>query len=546
MAQERPASGSSDVDNRDSASDCNSSEELNGDSCCVTRSIQTYEACSNGVVTTETWTGNGNPVDDDTATRTYCVGASARTATICGSSNQDDQPTTAECQNQGKVRNSAGCCAAVLTYEACSNGVVTTEPWTGSGNPVNDDTATRTYCVGSSVRTETICASSDDDDRPNSCGTGYSLNSVDCCEQDRTYEACSNGVVSTKPWTGSGNPVNDDTATRYYCVGASARTAPICGSTDRNDKPTSCSSGYSLNSGGCCAEDTVPQTYEACSNGVVTTEPWTGSGNPVNDDTATRTFCDGAVKDTEPICGSNDIDDRPNSCATGYSLNSVDCCEQDRTYQACSNGVLTTKPWTGNGNPVDDDTATRYYCVGASARTAPICGSTDRNDKPTSCSSGYSLNSGGCCAEIPTYEACSNGVVTTKPWTSNGNPVDDDTAIRTFCDGAVKDTEPICGSNDIDDRPNSCSSGYSLNGDRCCEEDPTRGIEYYCDAGVVKEREASGTADVYNLDSASDCTSRQLLNSDSCCVSRGTESYCDSNGVAQERLASRHGGREQS
>ena len=197
--------------------------------------------------------------------------------------------------------------------------------------------------------------------------TGYSLNSVDCCEQDQTYEACSNGVLTTKPWTGSGNPVDDDTATRYYCVGASARTATICGSTDQLEHPDSCRTGYSLNSVDCCEQD---QTYEACSNGVLTTKPWTGSGNPVDDDTATRYYCVGASARTATICGSTDQLEHPDSCRTGYSLNSVDCCEQDQTYEACSNGVLTTKPWTRSGNPVDDDTATRYYCVGASARTA--------------------------------------------------------------------------------------------------------------------------------------------------------------------------------
>ena len=184
VAQERPASGTDDVDNLDKASDCTSSEELNGQSCCVTRSTQTYEACSNGVVTTEPWTSSGSPVDDDTATRYYCVGASARTEPICGSTDDDDHPN--RCAT-GYSLNSVDCCAQDRTYQACSNGVVTTEPWTGSGNPVDDDTATRTYCVGANERTETICASTDDDDKPRSCATGYSLNDVDCCEEDRTY-----------------------------------------------------------------------------------------------------------------------------------------------------------------------------------------------------------------------------------------------------------------------------------------------------------------------------------------------------------------------
>ena len=59
--------------------------------------------------------------------------------------------------------------------------------------------------------------------------------------------------------------------------------------------------------------------------------------------------------------------------------------------------MLTTKPWTGNGNPVDDPIATRYYCVGAAERTALICASTDDDDKPRSCGSGYSFNADDCC-----------------------------------------------------------------------------------------------------------------------------------------------------
>ena len=431
VAQERPASGSSDVDNLDSSSDCTSSEELNSDSCCVTRSTQTYLACSNGVVTPETWTGSGSPVDDDTATRTYCVGASKRTATICGSSNQDDQPTTAECQNQGKVRNSAGCCAAVLTYEACSNGVVTPEPWTGSGNPVNDDTATHFYCVGAVKHADLICASVDDD-----------------------------------------------------------------------DLPTSCSSGYSLNSSGCCAQDTEPLTYEACSNGVVTPEPWTGSGNPVNDDTATHFYCVGAVKHADLICASVDDDDLPTSCSSGYSLNSSGCCAEIPTYEACSNGVVTTKPWTGNGNPVNDPTATRYFCIGATADEELICASRDRNDKPRSCGAGYSLNGNRCCELDPP-------------------PPPPQTATETYCDSRGNaQTRTISGTQDLDslDSAADCTSRQALNSQSCCQP---LGNESYCDSnGNAQTQLASGFQDVDNLDSSSDCASDEELNSQSCCVEK--------------------------
>ena len=267
----------------------------------------------------------------------------------------------------------------------------------------------------------------------------------------------------------------------------------------------------------------------------------------------TETYCDSnGVAQERPASGSSDVDNRDSAsdCNSSEELNSDSCCVSRgiQTYEACSNGVVTTETWTSSGSPVDDDTATRYYCVGASARTATICASSDDDDKPTSCSSGYSLNTAGCCAaatEPPTYQACSNGVVTTEEWIGSGNPVDDDTATRTYCIGATPAEELICASSDRDDQPRNCGAGYSLNDLGCCERDPPppppppQGTETYCDSsGVARERPASGTEDEDNLDTASDCTSRQLLNSDSCCQVRGNESYCDSNGNAQTRLAS--------
>ena len=529
VAQERPASGTSDVDNLDKASDCTSSEELNSDSCCVSRGTQTYLACSNGVVTTEPWTRSGNPVNDDTATHFYCVGAVKHADLICASDDDDDLPTSC---SSGYSLNTGGCCAqdtAQQTYQACSNGVLTTKPWTHSGSPVDDPVATRYFCIGATPDDEPICASRDRDDRPNSCGSGFSLNTSGCCAPDtepQTYQACSTGVVTTKPWTRSGNPVNDPVATRYFCIGATPDDEPICASRDRDDRPNSCRTGYILNIDGCCEPDTEPQTYQACSDGVLTTKPWTRSGNPVDDDTATRYYCVGASARTDPICGSTDQRERPTRCSTGFSLNTGGCCAPDtepQTYQACSDGVLTTKPWTGSGNPVDDDTATRYYCVGASARTDPICGSTDQLEHPDSCRTGYSLNSVDCCEQDP-------------PPIPNG--------IETYCDSnGVAQEREAPGTDDVDklDKVSDCTSRQTLNSDSCCVDLPPRGIESYCDSnGVAREREAPGTDNVNNLDEASDCTSRQTLNSDSCCVDlppRGTERYCDSSGVAQERPA---------
>ena len=362
-----------------------------------------------------------------------------------------------------------------------------------------------------------------------------------------------------------------------YCDSyGNARTRPSGSSQNVNslDRASDCTSGETLNGNSCCVAGCTQTARPACSSGRAYTwntsqcrwirstvsRPSCGGQTATWDsgscswdcpNLGTENYCDSnGVAQERPASGTSDVDnlDKASDCTSSEELNSDSCCvtRSTQTYQACSNGVVTTETWTGSGNPVNDDTATHFYCVGAVKHADLICASVDDDDLPTSCSSGYSLNSSGCCAEIPTYEACSNGVVTTKPWTRSGNPVDDPTATRYFCIGATPDDELICASSDRRERPTSCGSGYSLNSDGCCEQDdippippPTNGTETYCDSsGVAKERTAPGTDDVDNLDKESDCTSRQALNSQSCCETLGDESYCDSSGNARTRLAS--------
>ena len=207
----------------------------------------------------------------------------------------------------------------------------------------------------------------------------------------------------------------------------------------------------------------------------------------------------------------------------------MDCCEQDQTYQACSNGVLTTKPWTRSGSPVDDPVATRYFCIGATPDDEPICASGDRNDKPRSCGTGFSFNNDDCCEQDPPPPP---------------PPPPPPRGIERYCDSSgVAQERPAPGIADVDnlDKASDCTSRQILNSDSCCVA-ITYGTKRYCDSnGVAQEPRRPAPTDVNNLDKASDCTSGQTLNSDSCCVDPppppGIESYCDSNGVAQEREA---------
>ena len=116
-----------------------------------------------------------------------------------------------------------------------------------------------------------------------------------------------------------------------------------------------------------------PQTYEACSNGVVTTQPWTGFGNPVNDDTATHYLLRRRESSVLQISSAQatDDDDLPTSCSYRLQPQQQRLAALSRTepIEACSNGVLTTKPWTRSGNPVDDPTRRpATYCIGATPR----------------------------------------------------------------------------------------------------------------------------------------------------------------------------------
>ena len=142
------------------------------------------------------------------------------------------------------------------------------------------------------------------------------------------------------------------------------------------------------------------------------------------------------------------------------------------------------------------------------------------------CAAGERIVSGSC-QTCPTYDECVGNSLQAQTYCGDGAPPGDAyQASYQACVGGSTVTLNAC-----------VNGGGSAPSDSPCG--PTPGTETYCDSnGVARTRPASGTDDEDNLDSASDCTSSEELNSDSCCEALGTESYCDSSGNAQTQPAS--------
>ena len=489
-------------------------------------------------------------------------------------------------------------CERCPTYETCVGNTIRTRTWCDPGDPPGDGqydyyqacsngaTVNRRVCLdpGETVPADAPCNNG-------SCNSNERLVSG-VCEPCPDYVACAGDMLSSREWCNAGSPPADATTASYQsCQGGSTVTLQACltsGQSAPADNPcsTTCPSGQRLVGSSC---ESCPD-YWTCSGTRRVEREWCNAGSPPADSyTTTYQGCRNGSTTTLNACvegGDMAPADAPcDTCPSGQRLVGSSC-QTCPTYLTCRSGNLRNTDWCNTGSPPADaykttyedcsrgSTVTREACVlgGDSAPADSPCESTqgtetycdsngnaqtrpsgstqdvDNLDSAYDCNSGEMLNSDSCCVSrgTQTYQACSNGVVSTQPWNRPGSPVDDDTATRYFCNGATPDDELICASSDRDDKPRSCGTGYSLNSDGCCEQDeippippPTNGTETYCDSsGVAKERPAPGTADVDNLDKASDCTSRQALNSDSCCQTLGTKSYCDSSGNAQTELAS--------
>ena len=404
-----------------------------GDSAPASAWINTYQVCSGGTLSSRTECldpGDSATADDTVGTETYCGGS----RTICGSDTDSRSATERYCQGSSSRSRTV--------YGTCTD--------------EDNRSATRWYCQGSQSRSTTIYNTClDDDDRSatrHTCGGGTTIYGT--CTDEQVYEAtewyCQGGSSRTR--TISGTCTDNDTrsgterycqgsssrtrtvsgicgtednrtATRYYCSGSSLQTTTLYGTcTDDDDRPSSCGSGYVMNSSGCC---------EPCS--------------------AVDTYCGG----TRPISGCTDTDSR----------------EATETY--CSGGSTRTRTIYGTCTDRDVRAATRYSCSGSSLQTSTLTGTcTDEDDRPSNCSSGYELNSDGCCEACSSTETYCVGSSTRTRSISGCADVDSRSATRTYCDSnANAQTTTITACVDEDDRPSSCPSGSSMNGDGCCEED---------------------------------------------------------------------------
>ena len=486
-AATRPASGTSNVNSLDSASDCTPSQGLNSDSCCVAKGTETY--CD----------ANGN----------------VQTQPASGTSNVDSRP--ASCPS-GEVMNGVGCCVGKGTETYCdANGNAATRPASGTSNVNSLDSAAD--CTSSQV-----------------------LNSNSCCVAKGTETYCdANGNAATRPASGTSNVNSLDSAadctssqvlnsnsccvakgTETYCdANGNVQTQPASGTSNVNslDSASDCTPSQVLNSNSCCVAK------------------------------GTETYCNGSILATRPASGTADVSNLPTSCPSGQEINGVGCCgrcsstqrycdssgnEQTRSIAACSNSDIRS--------------ATAFSCSsGAEVRTVipNTCADTDtRSATETYCNGTTSATRSvsSVCSNTDTRSAtafsCSNGVEVRTRVTGVCVDTDSRSATKTYCDAndrkATENLSATC--TDIDTRPASCPSGEVKNTDGCCVG---KGIETYCDAnGNAATKPASGTSNVNSLDSASDCTPSQVLNINSCCVARGTETYCDANGVPRTRLAS--------
>ena len=606
-------------------------ERIVGNSC---QTCPTYDECSGGTLTTKTWCNDGNPpADDRRVSYRSCVSDATVTLNAClnaGDSDPADQPCVVVC-GPGE-RDGGGFCEPCPTYRTCdASGNLSTQTHCAAGSPpgsaqiVNHQacqsgsTVTLQACVaaGGSPPANTPCSTT--------CQSGERLVSG-VCEPCPTYRACdSNGDYVTKTFCSPGNPpvdarqtyniecVNGNTENVRHCIGDDGLAS------DPGDVP--CPGENCIYYDGCeqpsgWTRDAVIQSYYHCAvNPVPRPTPQVFTRRLCEDRgqsweyTATRYHC---VGEDGFASVANVPDD---DVCDGWCENYFTCPD---LYLTGANPNLFTSLHCGNGVPEDAYSVARTRCVNGRTTTFEVCigegGHTyDPGNTPCVTCASNEREISGRCETCPTYYVCNGNnrveerycedgsppsdaqtvsfrscvggrTVTTNTCVAPGGttPPDDPCAptqgIETYCDSnGNAQTRPAGGTSNVNnlDQASDCTSGETLNGNSCCVacpqtarpactagrsytwdanqcrwirstvsrpscggqtatwdsgscswDCPNLGTETYCDSnGVAQERPASGTDDVDNLDKASDCTSREELNGDSCCVSRGTQTY---------------------
>ena len=432
---------------------------------------ETY--CSGSRTRTRTITGTCTDRDTTGARRYYCSGSISRSQSIAGCVDDDDRSATETYCSGTRVRTRTvtGICAdrditGALRYTCRGSSTVSTD----IAGCVNDDqrSATETYCSGSRERTRTITGTCVDTDTTGATryycsGSSSRSQSIAGCVDDDDRSAtetyCSGTRTRTRTITGTCMDRDTTGATETYCSGSSMRTRDIAGCRDRDLRPSNCPSGQELNGDGCCAPCSSTERY--CSGSNKRTRPISGCTD-VDNRSATETYCSGTRTRTRTISGT--CTDRDVTGATRYTCNGsstvetdIDGCVDDDDRSAtetyCSGGSTRTRTITGTCTDRDVTGATRYYCSGSSSRTQSISGCVDDDDR----------------SATETY--CSGSSERTR--TISGTCTDRDTrsATETYCSGSVVLTSSLTSTcTDVDSRPSSCSSGFALNSDGCCEE----------------------------------------------------------------------------
>ena len=593
---------------------CGPNERLVGSGC---QTCPTHDQCVGGTLTTQTWCNAGNPpADDRRISYRSCVGGSTVTLNACvNASDPDptDQPCVVVC-GPGE-RDAGGYCEPCPTYRVCdASGNLATQTWCNAGSPpdsaqlVNyqacqsgaDVTLQACVASGGTPPANTPCATT--------CPSGQRL-VAGSCQTCPTYDTCTassgssrTGLTVSNRFCDPGNPPRTArTRWNYACVGGDTEAIWHCIgegglSSDPGDVP--CPGERCIEYDGCdkptgSARDDVIQRYYKCGTNpvarpapqVVTRRSCEGRGQSW-EYTATIYHCIGR----DGLARLADVPD--DDLCDSYCENYYTCPDRVltggvnatlRTSTHCvSDGVpfpesayAVSRKYCLNGNTID-----RAFCIGEGGLAA------DPGDDPCVVCGANQREVNGSCQPCPTYYVCNGNNRAQARWCNSGNPpsnawtttfqscvggstvtvntcvspggsapADDPCGsptqgIETYCDSRGNaQTRPASGTQNVNslDTASDCNSGEMLNSDSCCVRDtsppppppPGRGTETYCDSsGNAQTRPASGSADEDNLDSSSDCTSRQALNSDSCCQTLGTKSYCDSSGNAQTQLAS--------
>ena len=420
----------------------------------------TEQYCSGNSSRTRTVSGVCGTVDNRSVTEQYCQGTTLRSRTLTGTCTTPPSPTATEtyCSGSSSRTRSITGCANVDSRSAtrwyCSGSTSLSTTITGTCADDDDRSGTEQYCSGSSSRTRT---------RSGICGT------VDNRSATRWY--CSGSSSYSTTLTGTCTDEDDRSGTEQYCSGSSSRTrtrAGICGTVDNRSVTEQYCQGTTLRSRtltGTCTTPPPPTATETyCSGSSSRTRSITGCAN-VDNRSATRYYCSGSSERTTTLTGTCTDDD-----------------DRSGTEQYCSGSSSRTRPVSGVCGTVDNRSATRYYCVGSSSRTSTltgtctddddrsgteqycsgsssrtrtrsgICGTEDNrsatetfcdgedsdsrviigtcaddDNRPSSCPSGQSLNSDGCCApdpedacEVPT-SGCSTGYLGPSPGVFWGN-----------------------------------------------------------------------------------------------------------------------------